>query len=162
AIKRDFPEAITNRGVALMRQGKLDEAMAAFQQVMTIKPDYAQACHNAANVLIERGRIDAAIALLHKAIRNQPKLADRHWRLVERMHGGETIQVEIGRPLPKFDVHCSLASLPSIFATRLETIPGRVPYLRVDEPTERTWREKLGGATRGMRVGLAWAGSPNH
>ena len=33
-------------------------------------------------------------------------------------------------PLPSFDVHCPLISLPVAFKTRLETIPSICPYLR--------------------------------
>src|SRR5207244_3004857 len=32
-------------------------------------------------------------------------------------------------PLPQFDLHLPLLSLPLIFATRLETIPATVPYV---------------------------------
>ena len=34
-----------------------------------------------------------------------------------------------GDPLPDFDTHCPLLSLPLAFATRLKTIPARMPYL---------------------------------
>ena len=41
-----------------------------------------------------------------------------------------TAQIETkGKPLPHFDMHCPLLSLPLAFKTRVETIPSAVPYL---------------------------------
>jgi tetratricopeptide (TPR) repeat protein len=66
-----------------------------------------------------------------------------------------------GDALPDYDLHCPLPSLPLAFATRLETIPANGPYLRAPEQTMAQWSRRL-GASRGLRVGLAWAGNPNH
>ncbi len=65
---------------------------------------------------------------------------------------------ELGHPLPPFDVHCPLMSLPLAFHTDLATIPSEIPYLTV--PTERLarWRRRLGPRQR-MRVGVAWSGN---
>lgn len=67
-----------------------------------------------------------------------------------------------GEPLPHFDLHCPLMTLPFALDTRLETIPATTPY--VSAPAERvaTWQQKLGPATAGKRVGLVWRGNPNH
>ena len=37
-----------------------------------------------------------------------------------------------GEPLPAFDLHCPLLSLPLVFGTTLENIPNIVPYLHAD------------------------------
>jgi tetratricopeptide (TPR) repeat protein len=61
-------------------------------------------------------------------------------------------------PLPAFDRHCSLLSLPRAFATTLETIPGGVPYVAAPADRVAAWEPRL---PRGaMRVGLAWSGHP--
>jgi tetratricopeptide (TPR) repeat protein len=73
-------------------------------------------------------------------------------------------QVEIipsGGALPAFAWHCPLLSLPRAFATRLETIPARVPYIFADPDRVAAWNERLGPA-RGRRIGLVWAGRPTH
>src|SRR6266403_400468 len=40
--------------------------------------------------------------------------------------------VAAGDPLPPFDLHCPLLSLPHAFKTTLQTIPRTVPYLVPD------------------------------
>jgi hypothetical protein len=81
-------------------------------------------------------------------------------RLVRTIREIEHVDSDFRR-LPKFSAHCPLLSLPMLFDTRLETIPRSVPYLHVDPDSCRKWQEKL-GATRPLRVGLAWAGNPRN
>ena len=69
--------------------------------------------------------------------------------------------VTLGEALPPFDYHIPLMSLPRVFGTRLDTVPADVPYLRAPPDLVQAWRDKLSGIT-GLRVGLAWAGSPQH
>jgi Tfp pilus assembly protein PilF len=69
--------------------------------------------------------------------------------------------VSSGDPLPPFDCHCPLMSLPTVFATTLETIPAQVPYLSIPPEAART-AAGLEWAARGLRVGLAWAGNPRY
>ncbi len=77
--------------------------------------------------------------------------------LAARIAGIEV--VASGEPLPSFDVHCPILSLPLAFKTTLETIPSQASYL--SPPPERIvhWRTRVAGA-RGLKVGLAWAGNP--
>lgn len=65
--------------------------------------------------------------------------------------------VATGAPMPWFDFHCWLMSLPRLFGTVLETIPAAVPYLRADPDAVALWHERLAEMPR-RRVGLAWAG----
>jgi ADP-heptose:LPS heptosyltransferase len=51
--------------------------------------------------------------------------------------------------------------LPLAFGSTLETIPVDVPYLTVDESAAARWRQLLGDA-EGLKVGLVWAGNPQH
>jgi tetratricopeptide (TPR) repeat protein len=66
-----------------------------------------------------------------------------------------------GDRLPAFDFHCPLLSLPFAFGTTLETIPRQTPYLHADPQRVRDWEELLGEKRR-PRIGLAWAGNPDH
>ncbi len=63
-----------------------------------------------------------------------------------------------GAPLPAFDYHCPLMTMPLAFKTDLATIPANIPYVRSDPARVAAWREKLGDK-RKPRVGLVWSGS---
>ncbi|GAB7537878.1 tetratricopeptide repeat protein [Burkholderia sp. 3C] len=66
-----------------------------------------------------------------------------------------------GDPLPPFDLHCPLLSLPREFHTDLASIPADTPYLHADPVRVARWRERLGGDGR-PRIGLVWSGNPLH
>ena len=51
-----------------------------------------------------------------------------------------------------------LLSLPSLFGTTLQTVPADVPYLSVPADIE----VRMSDFGDRLRVGICWAGSPNH
>ena len=55
----------------------------------------------------------------------------------------------------------AMMSAPTVLGTTSESIPCAVPYLKVDEDQVTRWRERIGFGCR-MKVGLVWAGNPNH
>jgi tetratricopeptide (TPR) repeat protein len=56
-------------GNALRDQGKLDEAIALYQEVIRLKPDHAAAYLALGNALRDQGKLDEAIVAFRKAIR---------------------------------------------------------------------------------------------
>ncbi|HDR9480998.1 TPA: tetratricopeptide repeat protein [Burkholderia aenigmatica] len=74
---------------------------------------------------------------------------------------GVDVLVARGDPLPPFDLHCPLLSLPLEFRTDLSSIPAGGPYLRADPARVEHWRARL-GATDRPRIGLVWSGNPAH
>jgi tetratricopeptide (TPR) repeat protein len=66
-----------------------------------------------------------------------------------------------GDPLPPFDVHCPLGSLPLALKTEPASVPAEIPYLRASTERVAEWRPRLEALGR-RRVGLAWAGNPSH
>ena len=66
-----------------------------------------------------------------------------------------------GEPSRAIDCDGALLSLPRLLRTRLETIPASVPYLRAPQETLPRWRQQL-AAMRGLKVGVVWAGNPEH
>ena len=66
-----------------------------------------------------------------------------------------------GSPLPPFDLHSPLLSLPLAFGTRLDTIPAPPAYLNARPETVVAWQAQLGPKTR-PRIGLMWSGNPKH
>ncbi len=73
---------------------------------------------------------------------------------------GATAVLAHGDPLPAFDLHCPLLSLPLAFATEVGTIPARVPYLAPPQASIAVWRDRL--LRRRPLIGLAWSGDRSH
>jgi hypothetical protein len=97
------------------------------------------------------------------AARCRRVLLQCHRELVPLLDGAPGLAgvISRGQALPDFDVHCTLMTLPRLFATTLDTIPARVPYLNAEPARVAAWGAKL-GETRRFKVGLAWAGSEAH
>ena len=93
-----------------------------------------------------------------KGVRVLLRVAPPLARLMRSLPDVEAIFVE-DAPLPAFDLQCPIMSLPLVFGTTLETIPGRVPYLSATADLVETWSNRLAGV-RGFRVGLVWAAAP--
>jgi Flp pilus assembly protein TadD len=69
--------------------------------------------------------------------------------------------VEHGVPVSECDYYIDIVSLPRIFGTELDSIPAEVPY--IEAPVERVqrWSGRLGGEGA-LKVGVVWAGNPEH
>jgi tetratricopeptide (TPR) repeat protein len=61
-------------------------------------------------------------------------------------------------PLPPFDVHAPVMSLPGIFGTTVDTIPADCPYLAVPDELVERWRREL-EPIEGFKVGICWRGN---
>jgi tetratricopeptide (TPR) repeat protein len=85
----------------------------------------------------------------------QPELA----RLLAPLPGVAAV-IARGKPLPRFDCHCPLLSLPLAFATELATIPAQTPYIAPADQDVALWRERL--PRRRPLIGLAWSGERSH
>ncbi|HLJ65162.1 MAG TPA: glycosyltransferase family 9 protein, partial [Stellaceae bacterium] len=85
----------------------------------------------------------------------QPELR----RLFASLPGVE--ELVTGGPMIRAMVQCSLASLPHRFGTTLETIPASSSYLAADAALTAQWRERL-KSFPGPKIGLVWAGNPEH
>ena len=74
---------------------------------------------------------------------------------------GAALVLPRGTPLPAFDYHCPLLSLPLAFRTELDDIPLGIPYIRSDAARVSAWSGTLGAKVR-PRIGVAWSGSAKH
>jgi tetratricopeptide (TPR) repeat protein len=81
-------------------------------------------------------------------------------RLLAGLPGPDAL-LRPGEARPPAHVQCALLSLPHVLGTTLESIPAPIPYLRPDAEALDRWRARL-ARLPGLRVGLAWAGNPNH
>jgi hypothetical protein len=75
-----------------------------------------------------------------------------------RTVAGTSEVVPMGDPLPGFDCHCPLLSLPRVLRTNLATIPNAMPYLSAPAEASGVWAERIATAP-GLRVGVVWAGT---
>ena len=57
-----------------------------------------------------------------------------------------------------FDFTCALMSLPLRFGTEASSIPNSAPYLNAEPQLSSRWKEKIAG--HGVKIGIAWQGSP--
>ena len=89
----------------------------------------------------------------------QKQLAD----VVATCPGVDGVVPEDG-PLPPFDLHLPLPSLPYVFRTDLSSIPAEMPYLDVPShvPHRQRLMEALAASAGTVRIGCAWTGSPLH
>lgn len=65
--------------------------------------------------------------------------------------------VPMGQPLPSFDYHLPLLSLPCQLGTTLETVPCSIPYLYAPADRLLFWQSVVPQDGR-CKVGLCWAG----
>ncbi len=95
-----------------------------------------------------------------------PLLVERGARVVFDVHEElATLFQQSGMPNVRSDgiapPECThqipLMSLPRLFGTAVETIPGRIPYLSVRDDLVTKWRGKLSGVAP-LRVGIHWQG----
>jgi Flp pilus assembly protein TadD len=101
-----------------------------------------------ARLMKERGgRVVMAVAEpLHALLRNAPGVDG-------------LVSLPITPPLPELDVYCPLMSLPALFGTTTASVPAEIPYLRAEPERVERWRKAV-EPHPGLRVGIAWQGSP--
>jgi tetratricopeptide (TPR) repeat protein len=62
-----------------------------------------------------------------------------------------------GEPLPAFDYHASMLSLPALFGTSISTVPAAIPYLKAPEKQ----RLRIGAHSRTrLKIGIFWSAMP--
>ncbi len=179
ALKPDDAETHNNLACALLLNGELEEGWQHYEwrwqtaQMRRTRRGFAQPQW--------RGEpADGRILLVHaeqglgdslQFCRYAPLAAARGWRvvvevqppLVRLLRSLPGIDRVVGRgdPLPDFDFHCPMLSLPLAVNTSLATIPAAESTLQADPAAVAAWRDRLGEASGELaRIGLAWAGNP--
>jgi len=70
--------------------------------------------------------------------------------------------IPLNSPLPDYDFHCPLLSLPYLFKTELDNIPK--PDLSINKSIRQldpALRDRI-FKSKNKRIGLVWSGNPNH
>jgi len=83
--------------------------------------------------------------------------------LMQTLPGAPRV-VTVTRDLPPLAAQTTMSRLPGILGTTVETIPGECPYLTPPEDLVARWGERLASVCPAgyRRIGLAWAGRPEH
>jgi len=167
-------ESEYNLGVALLSAGRLREGWAGYERRWdrrgAARRDFAAPLWDGEE-LGERTLLVHAEQGLGDTIqfcRFLPLLRARHIifeapKPLARLFAGQRLATRVvasGDPLPPFDVHCPLMSLPHRLVTTLETIPAAIPYLAADPGLVASWAARL-ALLPGVKVGLVWAGNPD-
>jgi tetratricopeptide (TPR) repeat protein len=173
ALKPDYAQAHLNRSFALLLIGEFDEGWRGYEWRFVVgrydrnfdQPLWSGEPLGGRRILVhaEQGFGDAL-----QFVRYVPAIAERGGGVVlevpeplvrlARTVPGVSQVVARGDPLPVFDCHCPLLSLPLVFKTNLATIPNAVPYLAVPAEASAAWAERI-PTTPGLKVGIVWAGT---
>jgi tetratricopeptide (TPR) repeat protein len=180
ALRRlDRPlEALADFEAALVKGAEFDAGWSAYEWRWKTAAFASRRRHFKAPLWLGDAPVSGKTILLHaeqgfgdtiQFIRYAPLLANRGAKVICEVQPqlqsllsqfGDIDVIAEGEPLPAFDLHCPLLSLPLAFATQPETIPASVPYIAA--PVERLayWRDRL--PTGLPRAGFVWSGSPSH
>ena len=77
-------------------------------------------------------------------------------RLLKDLPGVATL-ISKGDPVPEFDFHCPLLSLPLAFKTELQTIPAVNGYIKAEPERVALWADRL--KRDELKIGISWQGS---
>ncbi|GAB4247933.1 MAG: hypothetical protein Kow00109_24090 [Acidobacteriota bacterium] len=80
-LQSDLPEVHFYCGMALLRQGKLTEALEEFRTEAARRPDHVGALYHQAFILITQHRLEEAEPLLKRVIALDPRYADAYYQL---------------------------------------------------------------------------------
>ncbi len=179
-VKPGFAEAKWNMGLTCLLAGNFIEGWEGYEWRWE-KPDYKKCKRSFLNPVWNGEDIAGKRILLHaeqgfgdtlQFIRYVPLVAARGARigvecprdLLNLLGGMDGINhlVARGDPLPEFDLHCPLMTLPKVFGTTLDSIPSKNPYLKVDPDLKRIWEERIHSKSMKFKVGLVWSGNPEH
>jgi tetratricopeptide (TPR) repeat protein len=70
--------AYNNLGVVLRREGRIEEAIASFNEAIDIKPQNGDAQNNLGEALLAQGKVDEATPHIMEALRLQPNSPETH------------------------------------------------------------------------------------
>jgi tetratricopeptide (TPR) repeat protein len=179
-IKPDFSEGYYNKSLSLLSAGKIKEGFKLYEYRWKTAHFQSQVRHFPKPLWLGSEDLTGKIILLH----SEQGLGDsiqfcRYIKFFENMQCQVLLEIEKplmaimqcllpqdhiiekNSPLPDFDVHCPLMSLPYAFKTSLETIPCQNAYLNVPLSHKEHWATYLGEKIK-PRVGVVWRGNPKH
>lgn len=132
----DLVPAYNALGVALVRQSKREEALAAFSEAAKLQPQSAEANSNVANVLSDLGREREALPYLQRAVAAEPGLADVHHNLgallqtLKRHEDAIAAYEDALRLAPRMSYTLGFLAWNELCICRWDALPARTQALR--------------------------------
>lgn len=176
-IKPDHANAHWNLSLALLLSGNFEEgwkeyewrfALKDSEQRTFLKPKWDGSHLKGKTILLytEQGFGDAIqfIRFLPIIKNMGAKIIIECQKELTRMFGkikGVDTVISQGEPLPEFDLHYPLLSLPLALGINSTNIPDS-PYISPDENEVGKWGELFNISPETLKVGLVWAGKQNH
>ncbi|MBD2089388.1 tetratricopeptide repeat protein [Microcoleus sp. FACHB-1515] len=173
-LRTNYPDAHLNMALSLLAAGDLERGFQEYEWRWQVKGKNFKPMRSFLQPLWDGSDPTGKTILLHaeqgfgdtiQFIRYVPLVAAKGGRVIVECQPPlarllqtvpEIAQViPAGSPLPEFDVHLPLLSLPDRFRTSLQTIPCQTPYL---QPPEAAPLQLTGSP----KVGIVWAGSPDN
>ncbi len=179
ALQPDFADAHFNAAMSLLTIGDYARGFAEYEwrwkrTGMTVRKEFrrppwlGETSLAGKTILLhaEQGLGDTV-----QFVRYVPRLAQMGARVVlevqpalkELLGGLDGVASIAGRgePLPPYDVHCPLGSLPLAFKTDVSNVPAAIPYLTASDARLEKWRPRL-EALPSPRIALTWSGNASH
>lgn len=179
-LRPDFAEAHWNQGFAYLLAGDFERGWEKYEWRKR-HPRYAAAYQSFDAPTWEGGDLAGRTLMIHaeqglgdsmQFIRYAEPLAaggarvvvacDRALVALFRRVRGVAEAVDKKGPLPCFDLWVDQMSLPRVMRTRLDSVPWPGAYLSADPERVAFWRNSLAPHAGGPKVGLVWAGNPQH
>lgn len=177
-LREDYHEAVCNKSIALLQAGNYAKGWELFESRWKNKDNGLTLRYSEEKRWKGGDNLRGKIILLHaeqglgdtlQFCRYAIMLSELGARVILEVQkplvglmntlAGAHQVVEQGLPVPHFDFHCPLMSLPLRFKTTIQTIPSPTAYLASSQVKVSEWRQRLGLRTK-PRIGLAWSGNP--
>lgn len=178
ALDPSFAAAHWNLALNLLLQGRYDEGWREYEWRWQ-KPDFTSPPRHTDIPLWDGSSLNGCTILLHaeqgfgdaiQFVRYAPLVAQRggtvviecHPQLVSLFKGMESVTsvVAFGEKRQAYDYQAPFLSLPRIFGTTLDNIPG-CPTLLVPIEKSVHWKQSI-SQYAGLKVGIVWSGSSIH
>jgi len=175
SIKDDYADAYWNKSLLLLLKGQLSQGWSFYEWRWRIDKGGPEKRLFSKPMLQQEEDIQGKTILLHaeqglgdtlQFIRYVPLVAARGAKVVVEVQApllslfqkmeGISVLLKSGDPLPPFDLHCPMMSLPLVFNTDLVTIPA-CPQFVIPASKTQYWADKFGAKVK-PHVGLVWNG----
>lgn len=177
ATRPDFPDARTNRAIAYLISGDFDRGWSEYEWRWKTK---AFPARNFSQPLWDGGDLNGRTILVHSEQGLGDSLHFVRYLTCVRQRGARVLfecpqtlhplltgcceideLVAAGKPLPHFDVHAPLLSLPHLLKQPDPKLAPQPPYLFADPQRIDRWKAEL-SQLDGFKVGINWQGNPKH